>query len=1078
LTAWITIEDTSVSRGQGLPARVKLPKTHKTGQRLISNWVYIVCLLDLLRVSLLLNLITIRVLNRLTTTGIFLLLLAYANTMGQSINFSRLNTSSGLSDNNTRCITIDKNGFLWIGTNDGLNVYDGYTVTSFIKGKYPQMASDVVIHLLNDSYNRTWLGTYTGANWIDENRAFHRITIRDSITEFYCPTIIETAAWGVVVHTDKGQFYFDSTAHKWKELDWVPPFIANGNFIDAEPFTEDQIIYAMDTVVAILDYKTRKVIYRQSFVLPLSACPVSDTEIAVGIQTGRVSIINIVSGKVVSDYQLTNKLKDKTFNTYLTEVRRAANGDLLVATDFAGLIIIDKKGNITRHTHDPLKPGSISANNIFRSFAGKRGEIVVGSFTSGVNMANIFNKPAGYARIFKDDKGNLYDNYVTRIVEEGNGIFWVGAHDRLIRWNRKTNQSNFYYYYIEAPGGMRPLEIWALCKDQLGRLWLSAAGDGLSFFDKSSGRFIKIKQDTSMGKAVATPFINELRPMSDGAIWVGSGYGVYSIDPQTMKITPYADHPLLKQVNNTRVISLFEDKDQRIWIATWRSGAFCYDKRNNKITHFTTEEGLASNIAYGFTQDDAGSIYVATSQGFTIISGNGQLQTYNRKNGLHYNRCETLLKDDSGNIWISNNKSLVKFNPLTKRLTHYEENSGLSIDGFRANTATKAANGEILWGSESGINYFFPDKLVITPSLLQVSVYSVASKDTIQYFGSNKYLAFPYTNNDVTFHFTAINLNGSRNIEYQYKLEGYDKEWHSGIDVREARYPSRPAGNYTFHVKASRDRVNWTDANNEVSLYIVPPIWQRWWFIVLMVVLLAMIIHATYWLRLRQIREKEKMKAEYNQKIAEIEMKALRAQMNPHFIFNCLNSINRYIVKSDHTTASLYLTRFSKLIRLILDNSNSKNVLLSNEMEALRIYIEMESLRFNNKFTYNITLDKDVYPDCIEVPPLIIQPYVENAIWHGLLHKETSGHLDIHVSMLADNMLQCVIEDDGVGRDKAREYKSKSATNKKSLGMKLTEDRISILNKHASLNASITIVDLEAGNGEAAGTKVILKIPV
>lgn len=138
----------------------------------------------------------------------------------------------------------------------------------------------------------------------------------------------------------------------------------------------------------------------------------------------------------------------------------------------------------------------------------------------------------------------------------------------------------------------------------------------------------------------------------------------------------------------------------------------------------------------------------------------------------------------------------------------------------------------------------------------------------------------------------------------------------------------------------------------------------------------------------------------------------------------------------------------------------------------------MESLRFNNKFTYNIILDKEVHADIIEVPPLIIQPYVENAIWHGLLHKETAGHLNIHLSMITDNMLQCVIQDDGVGREKAKEYKSKSATTKKSLGMKLTEDRISILNKHASHNASITIIDLAAQDGEPAGTKVILKIPV
>lgn len=229
--------------------------------------------------------------------------------------------------------------------------------------------------------------------------------------------------------------------------------------------------------------------------------------------------------------------------------------------------------------------------------------------------------------------------------------------------------------------------------------------------------------------------------------------------------------------------------------------------------------------------------------------------------------------------------------------------------------------------------------------------------------------------------------------------------------------------------------------------------------------------------------EAERAKAEAilmdtQKKMADVEMQALRAQMNPHFIFNCLNSINRYIVKSDQATASLYLTRFAKLIRLILDNSNSKSVTLANELEALRLYIEMESIRFEKKFSYKITVGEGVQPDSVYVPPLIIQPYVENAIWHGLLHKETAGHLSIHISRTATCLLECTIEDNGVGRQKAKELKSKSASTKKSLGMKLTEDRLALLNKQIQAEASVEVVDLVVSDGEPAGTKVILKIPI
>ncbi len=233
--------------------------------------------------------------------------------------------------------------------------------------------------------------------------------------------------------------------------------------------------------------------------------------------------------------------------------------------------------------------------------------------------------------------------------------------------------------------------------------------------------------------------------------------------------------------------------------------------------------------------------------------------------------------------------------------------------------------------------------------------------------------------------------------------------------------------------------------------------------------------------RAKAEQEKEAAKKvldDTQQKMREVEMQALRAQMNPHFIFNCLNSINRYIVKSDQATASLYLTRFAKLIRLILDNSNSKNVVLSNELEALRLYIEMESLRFAQKFHWCIEMDESVNPDSIEVPPLIIQPFVENAIWHGLLHKAEAGYLCVSLRMIGDNMLECTVEDDGVGREKAKALKSKSATTRKSLGMQLSEDRLALLNQHAQLNSSIEIIDLKTEDGRAAGTKVVVRIPV
>jgi ligand-binding sensor domain-containing protein/putative methionine-R-sulfoxide reductase with GAF domain len=1201
--------------------------------------------------TLILKPIGIEPLKRITLYGVCWLLALSASVQGQSLLFSRLNSSNGLSDNNARCIAIDNNGFLWIGTNAGLNVYDGYKVTTFTRDRHPEMASDLVLHLISDSHNRIWMGFQEGAAWLDEDRKFHRILLYDSISKFFCPNICETAAYGTVLYTDKGQFYFDSTTQKWTLLNWIPGILqqrTGNNLVDVEPFSENRIIFTVDSLVAILDYKTKRIIYQQRFNVPLSACPVSAQEIAIGLYSGKVIIVNFVTGKTVREYQLTNVLNNRSINTNLTEVRRAANGSLLVATDFAGLIIIDKNGIITRHTHDPLKPGTISANNTYRSFAGKRGEIVVGTYTSGANVSNIFNKPAGYNRIFRDKDGNLFDNFLNVIKEESNEVFWIGAYDRLIRWDKKNDLSTFYYYYNQRPEGLVAQEVRAVCVDRTGQVWVGIMGSGLGLVDRKSGTIKKIAVDTSTVKALVSPFVFEIVQFSDGSIWGGSNGGVFAIDPRTQQVQSFAQHPVLKALEGKRVLRLFEDHLHRIWIGTGFDGVYCYNKNDQSLRHFI-KDSLTSPTVFSMAEDASGNIYIGSPTGLSCIAPNGSITRYTRKNGLRYDRCEGILPDDTGNIWIANNKCLIKFNPTYKSMKYFEENTGLSIDGFRVGSFLKTTIGEMLWGSHSGINYFFPAELVSTPSPLQVSVNAVDVADHVIRFSSHRHFTFPYSSNEITFHFAAINLNGSLDIAYQYKLEGYDKEWHTGTDIREAHYSSLPAGNYAFTVKASKDRVNWTVSNNTLKISITPPIWQRWWFIAGTVLLItgsifsyvqnrnnkirvqreqleteqainyfassmydqqqidnilwdvarncigrlqfedcviylldeerqvlvqkaaygpkspnAFEIHdlieiplgkgivgsvaatgkaeivndtskdpryitdieglyseitvpivydgkvlgiidcehsqknfftpkhlsilitiaslcANKIMRARAEEEKEEARLtlmETQQKMADVEMQALRAQMNPHFIFNCLNSINRYIVKSDQATASLYLTKFAKLIRLILDNSNSKNIILSNELDALKLYIDMEALRFDKKFSYRISVDDNVPADSIEVPPLIIQPYVENAIWHGLLHKQTVGHLTIHISLPGNNMLQCVIEDNGIGRAKARELRSKSATTKKSLGMKLTESRLALLNKHAELNASVEIIDLVEPTNEAAGTKVILSIPI
>ena len=222
-----------------------------------------------------------------------------------------------------------------------------------------------------------------------------------------------------------------------------------------------------------------------------------------------------------------------------------------------------------------------------------------------------------------------------------------------------------------------------------------------------------------------------------------------------------------------------------------------------------------------------------------------------------------------------------------------------------------------------------------------------------------------------------------------------------------------------------------------------------------------------------QIRE-----VNFKRQMAELEMKALRAQINPHFLFNCMNSINRMILNGDADKASMYLTKFSKLVRLILENTETQKVLLVNELALLESYIQLEGLRFKGKINYEISVEESIEPENTYLPSMVLQPFVENAIWHGLLHKQENerGNISISIKEQHDRLL-CTIEDNGVGREKARQLREKSVLKSRSMGMKITEDRLKLLNENGS-EPVIWITDLKDSMDHAAGTRIEINIPI
>jgi sensor histidine kinase YesM len=243
--------------------------------------------------------------------------------------------------------------------------------------------------------------------------------------------------------------------------------------------------------------------------------------------------------------------------------------------------------------------------------------------------------------------------------------------------------------------------------------------------------------------------------------------------------------------------------------------------------------------------------------------------------------------------------------------------------------------------------------------------------------------------------------------------------------------------------------------------------------IFILIIIIALIFSIRY--RIRKINNREKRKTELNKKIAQIESQALRAQMNPHFIFNTLSSIQYFITNNDSADALKYLSKFAKLMRKIMDNSKQQMISVAEEMNALDLYLELEAMRFEKKFKYEINVDPSIEQNYDRIPSMLIQPYVENSIIHGLLPKEGNGKISITLRKQKETIL-CTIEDNGVGREKSNEFKKNRVKQHKSMGMSITQERLNILNSTLKRNISVEIIDLYE-NGNPAGTRVNLIIP-
>jgi ligand-binding sensor domain-containing protein len=560
-----------------------------------------------------------------------------------------------------------------------------------------------------------------------------------------------------------------------------------------------------------------------------------------------------------------------------------------------------------------------------------------------------------------------------------------------------------------------PQTIVAFAEDKVGNIWLASHGELFRILkeDYLEKKISKRKQVEKRIQCMTSGLNNE--------IWIGAINGLWKLEKDSL-IFWGGRHPFLS--NRIDDIKILESGD--LLIATRGSGIGIYDYKDVEV--IDASNGLSSNLCRTLAYDGKKTAWVGTNNGLSkIILEKGHYDIFN------YTTHHGLLSNEINSIALTNEKIWVA------------SNLGLSLFDPRAYLKKTSTPPVLIKNLKAGDSLYNP----LQPIVLNYKK--------------------PFI--EITYEFLSyINPNNTR---FSYRLLGLDTNWRTTTNTA-VEFTKLTPGKYTFEITAEISGANKQNKPSTLHFEIVPPIWGYWWFS-FSVILMVFFLIAVF-IRYRNIRYKNKLARRFNyeRKLANLELKALRSQMNPHFIFNCMGSIQNLILKNDNEAAENYLTKFSGLLRNVLTLSGQNLVSLEQEVNATKEYLELESLRFTEGFNYNFEIDASIDISKIEIPPMLVQPFVENAIWHGLHHKQGKKQLTIRIQRM-EGGVSLSITDNGIGRQKSKEL-NKELRKFKSLGISLIKERLYTINQYSNQKICLEIEDLVDGQQQSAGTKVNLTL--
>jgi histidine kinase/YXYXY domain-containing protein/histidine kinase/DNA gyrase B/HSP90-like ATPase/two component regulator with propeller domain len=566
-----------------------------------------------------------------------------------------------------------------------------------------------------------------------------------------------------------------------------------------------------------------------------------------------------------------------------------------------------------------------------------------------------------------------------------------------------------------------------LFKDSGGNIWATSNGNDKTYvLTRGAREFGRIDYSGSVYKELLVPgCICEDR---QGNIWM-SCHGICRINSASGQPDFYMDSFPYLRIPRRDVTAMTIDKSNILWAGINNNGLAGYDISKGTFRHYTTNEGLPDNFIK--------SVYPLRNT-----------------------------------VWVATASGMASLNTVTGKIARFGKYDGFPVLPVTTSDLFYDTAAHYLYcGFTDRIVRFNPDSLSYTEQPPSFFIESVHFFNDTTYYHPQGTITIPYYKNDITVTLGTINYNDESNQRIAYRLAGSKDSTWIPLSGDIINFNNLSPGTYRLQVQLSAANNRWHTQRQEIEIVITVPFWKTSWFIVLVIGVVLALIYIIYRHNINIVRRTERA----NEQLAEAQLTALQAQMNPHFIFNALNSIKRMVLDNETRNASRYLSRFAQMIRLTLNHSKETFVTLQETIEYLHAYLEMEQLRFGSSFSYIIQATGIADEEEITIPTLMIQPLVENAIWHGLMPKNGDKKITIRFEQTMD-MVTCTISDNGIGIGESE--KRKRANKQPSVGLENLRYRIKIMNEKYNMNCTLAITDLCQGNGNETGTRVVLQFKI